>query len=96
MAVLKKEEYLETVKKLVGEDASDETLAVIQNLTDTYNDMETRTGTENWKQKYEENDKEWRKKYKDAFFNGTSNQPRKDDSNIDNAYEKITINSLFE
>lgn len=61
---------LEELLSDVGEGTDDNTLALLENIRDTYNDLSSRTSdTENWKQKYEDNDKEWRKKYRDAFMN---------------------------
>lgn len=69
MAVLKKEELLNAIKEMVGDDTSDETITFIENVTDTINDLESRTkDSEDWKTKYEENDKSWREKYRDRFF----------------------------
>lgn len=64
-----KDEILESLKVRVGEEADDETLSFIEDITDTMNDMESRASDNtNWKNKYEENDKEWRQKYRDRFF----------------------------
>lgn len=69
MAVLKKEDLLNAIKEIVGDDTSDKTITFIENVTDTIEDFETRTNdSENWKTRYEENDKAWREKYKDRFF----------------------------
>lgn len=66
-----KDEILESLRTRIGEDADDETLSFIEDITDTMSDMESRASdTTNWKNKYEENDKEWRKKYRDRFFEG--------------------------
>lgn len=69
MSVLKKEDLLNAIKEIVGDDTSDKTIAFIENVTDTIEDFESRTNdSENWKTKYEENDKAWREKYKERFF----------------------------
>lgn len=69
MAVLKKEDLLNAIKEIVGDDTSDKTITFIENVTDTIEDFESRTNdSENWKTKYEENDKAWREKYKERFF----------------------------
>ena len=65
MAVKSKEEILEAVKKYVGEDVSDEALGFIEDLTDTLGDRED---PEDWKQKYQDLDNEWRNRYKARFF----------------------------
>ncbi len=66
-----KEEILEQIKARLGEDTSDEALSFIEDITDTLTDYETRTNdTTDWKQKYEDNDKQWRERYKERFFSG--------------------------
>lgn len=67
MAVLTKEELLNSLKGFMGEEADDERLTFLENVQDTMNDFETRTQTD-WKQKYEENDSAWRQRYRDRFF----------------------------
>ena len=70
MAVKTREEILESVRARVGEQTDDETIAFIEDITDTLNDLETKAkgdGTD-WKTKYEENDAEWRKKYTERFY----------------------------
>lgn len=71
MAVLSHDEFMDAVKGLAGDNADDSTLAMIENFTDTFNDLESRASdTTDWKAKYEENDNEWREKYKARFFEG--------------------------
>lgn len=71
MAVLSHDDFMSAVKGLAGDSADDNTLAMIENFTDTYNDLETRANdTTDWKAKYEQNDNEWREKYKARFFEG--------------------------
>lgn len=82
MAILNKEDFMSHIKTLIGDNDSDETLKIVEDITDTINDYDTKVkgdGTD-WKQKYEENDKAWREKYRERFFNGSSN----DDDNEGN------------
>ena len=73
MAVLNKEDFMKAIKSVVGENPTDELVTFVENMTDTYTDLETKTkDTTDWKAKYEENDKAWKKKYVDRFFNGSS------------------------
>lgn len=67
MAVVTRDELMERIRSRIGEDTSDEALALIEDFTDTFTDFETRTG-EDWKSKYDELDKTWREKYKARFF----------------------------
>lgn len=74
MAVRTREEILNSIRTHIGDDASDEALALVEDLTDTITDFEQKANNDgqNWKQKYEENDAAWRKKYRDRFFSGSS------------------------
>lgn len=76
MAVKTITEILESVNNVVGESADDETLAFIEDITDTLKDYDTRVQGDgvDWKKKYEENDAEWRTRYKDRFFGGDTQQ----------------------
>lgn len=70
MAILNKEDFFNRINTLVGEDNTDENIKIIEDITDTYNNLETLSqDNANWKDKYEENDKEWRKRYRDRFNN---------------------------
>lgn len=73
--VLSKEEFKEKLKTVIGDRTDDEALSIIEDFTDTYEDLESKTVSveedgENWKEKYEALDEEWRKKYRDRFFSG--------------------------
>nr|DAW20214.1 MAG TPA: hypothetical protein [Caudoviricetes sp.] len=71
MAVLSHDDFMKAVRGLAGDNADDNTLTMIENFTDTFNDLETRANdTTDWKSKYEQNDNEWREKYKARFFKG--------------------------
>lgn len=94
MAILTKEQLMESIKNRVGEDTSDEALAFIENVNDTIESMTTDKNTD-WKTKYEENDAAWRQKYKDRFFNSSS----EDDDDVFEEDEKkkpMTYEALFE
>lgn len=70
MAVKTREEILESFKTRLGENPDDETISFLEDVTDTLDDFEKRAngdGTD-WKNKYEENDANWRKKYIERFF----------------------------
>ena len=84
MAVKTIEEILAGVKARVGEQTDDETIAFLEDVTDTFSDLETRAngdGTD-WKARYEENDAKWRKKYTERFYSSdpsTDPEPPKQD-----------------
>lgn len=67
-----RDELMAKIKERFGEDTSDETLSLIEDVTDTFSDLENKAiDTTDWKAKYEQNDKEWREKYKERFFGST-------------------------
>lgn len=69
MAVRTTEEILESIKTRVGDSTEDADLKFLEDVTDTLSDLRNKSeGQEDWKSKYEENDKQWREKYRDRFF----------------------------
>lgn len=100
MAILSKDQYLERLKKLTGDDASEETLSLIEDFTDTYADLETKSNNnaiEELQAKYDD----LSKKYKERFF---TTQEQKTEEKTDpiptpedevNEAEEITIDDLF-
>lgn len=72
MAVVTKQRILEAIKERFGDDTSDETLALIEDVNDTLDDYENKTkDVTDWKTKYEDNDKAWREKYRARFYSAT-------------------------
>lgn len=68
MAVRTREELMEAIRGRVGD--SDEDLAFIEDVTDTLSDLESRAADQtDWQARYEENDREWRERYRSRFFN---------------------------
>jgi hypothetical protein len=64
MAKLSKDELIEKIKKYVGDRTDDETIEIIEDISDSIDSSDA----DEWKQKYEENDKMWRDKYVSRFF----------------------------
>ena len=71
--VLKKDEVLKKVSDILGDRNDDEAIGFIEDLSDTIEDYDKKLG-EDWKTKYEENDKAWREKYKARFFDATPDE----------------------
>lgn len=67
--VKSKEELLNAIKAILPDDSGDDALALFEDLSDTL-DENKNTDNEDWKNKYEENDKMWRERYRDRFFSG--------------------------
>lgn len=94
MAIKSKAEILELVKARIGDDTSDEALAIIEDVTDTLDDYETRIADSgDWKARYEQNDADWRKKYKERFFAPTDEPEEIDEP--EEVEEKRTFEDLF-
>lgn len=98
MAVLNREDFFSRLQSAVGTDTSDESISFIEDMTDTYNDLESRAngdGTD-WEKKYKELDESWKQKYRHRFFsgNGRSNTDIIEEPE-DNNPETISFNDLF-
>lgn len=99
MAILKKDELLQAVQAKLT--SSDDDLTLLENITDTINELSARDN-EDWKAKYEENDRAWRERYKARFSEPSAKQtveekvatPAKEDDIPKSA--DITIDKLFE
>lgn len=64
MAKLSKDELIEKIKKYVGDRTDDETIEIIEDVSDSIDSSDA----DEWKKKYEENDKMWRDKYISRFL----------------------------
>lgn len=96
MAIKSKEELLKSLNTLIGDNSTDENLAILEDVTDTLKDYETKTADQtDWKTKYEQNDADWRKKYRDRFMSGEEiKDEQKEDVEEDS--KPRTFDSLFE
>lgn len=96
MAVRTREEILESLRNRIGSQNDDETIAFLEDVTDTLSDLEDRAKGDgvDWKGKYEENDAEWRKKYTERFF---SSEPIIDEEppSPESQSEPTTFDELF-
>lgn len=93
MAVRTTEEIMASIKSRFGEDTSDDTIALVEDISDTLNSLTNANNGEDWKKKYEDNDSAWRKKYRDRFFSG-SDDGDEDDPRPE-PKKKYTFESLF-
>ena len=92
MAVRTREEILESIRNIVGDSTDDNTLQVLEDVTDTFTDFENKTANQtDWEAKYKENDEGWRKKYTERFYTGDpSVPPRNNEPVIDEPDDKPT------
>lgn len=95
MAIKSREDLLKSLNTLIGDNSTDENLAILEDVTDTLKDYEEKTADQtDWKTKYEQNDAEWRKKYKERFLSGeTIKDEQEEDVKKDS--KTLTFDSLF-
>lgn len=110
---LNREDFMKAISAIVGERTDDEAISFVENMTDTYDsfgdiehdsfgDIEKDKTIAELKNRLEETEQSWRKKYRDRFYGGTdeeknpSNQPLEEDKDEMIEAEEITIDDLFE
>ena len=92
MAKLSKDELIEKVKKYVGDRTDDETIEIIEDISDSIDSSDA----DEWKKKYEENDKMWRDKYISRFFEKNEQENEDTTNEDDDEKEYKTFEDLFE
>lgn len=102
MAVRTREELLKIVRDYVKDNTDDATLQLLEDVDDTFKDFTEKSKDEtDWKAKFEENDKEWRTKYKERFMSGGDDEKKDvnptpaDEKKEEDEDEKETFNDLF-
>lgn len=90
-----KDEIIKIISSRIGEEPTEDDISLLEDVTDTISDFENKTAdTTNWKEKYEENDKAWKKKYTERFLNNDIKDELFDDDK-DDVPEKLTYDDLF-
>ena len=95
MAVLKREDIIAKISSSFGDDNSDDAIALIEDITDTFDDLESKANGDgkDWKAEAQRIDKEWREKYVARFSKGSSNDDDITESNVDDkpdySFEKL-------
>lgn len=92
MAVRTTQEIIDALKESFGESPDDTQLAMLEDVSDTFTDLNEKSG-EDWKTKYEENDKAWRKRYTDRFSGKAD--PEQDSPGDVPEPKPLTYESLF-
>lgn len=90
MAIRTTEELLNMIRDRTGD--SDDDLAFLEDASDTLISL---SESENWKEKYETNDAEWRIRYKERFFNKEEKDDKEKNDKEDDANYKKTYDDLF-
>lgn len=92
MAKLSKNELIEKVRKYVGDRKDDETIEIIEDISDSIDSSEA----DDWKKKYEENDKMWRDKYISRFVEKKEDEPDTPTEHEEEEKEYFSFEDLFE
>lgn len=92
MPIMDRAAFAAKIQEWVGDRTDDETLEAVESVMNTYDELST--GEDSWKEKYEENDKAWRKKYRDAFFSGAPEEEEREAHREEKA--DIKIEDLFD
>lgn len=88
MSVRKKEELLSSINAIIGENPTDEALALLDDVSDTIDEYETN------QRSVEDVDKQWREKYRQRFFSTDENIDDEKTMGIDKPTPK-TFEDLF-
>lgn len=89
-----KEEMLAEIKAYIGDRTDDETVSLVENVTDTLSDMEKNVNAE---ARVKEVEDMWRAKYMERFFDGDNEKKTaevKEEEETDKA-EEIKIEDLY-
>lgn len=98
--ILKSDEAMAQLKKLVGEDTSEDTISFIENISDTLTSLESKVNNNSDmvpKSELDRINEEWARKYRDRFFEGTTPppEPQPNKNNNENDNEPLTFENLF-
>jgi hypothetical protein len=96
MPVLDKEKYFNRLHERIGTDTSDDAISFLEDMTDTFNDLERRANGdgENWEKKYHELDEAWKAKYRHRFMNSDGGYaPPMEDKKEE--VKEVTFKDLF-
>lgn len=98
MAKLEREKFFERIKERLGEDDSDDALSFLEDVTDTYDELERRSAGdgEDWKGKYETLDSEWRKRYRERFFGAREEVKEEQEEDVKDDGKTRSFDTLFE
>lgn len=66
--VLDREKLLQKISDKIGDSTTDEDIALLEDVADTYDDLRGRVDSDiDWESRYNELDRTWRQRYVDRF-----------------------------
>ena len=95
-----KDEILASIRAKIGDSTEDDDLKLLEDISDTFDDLSQQVANAgDWKTKYEENDKAWKQKYRDRFFNKEADEEierhNEEQEHDDEPPKKLTFDALF-
>lgn len=87
------EEIMQALNTALGEGTSDDTLSLLEDVKDT---LDAGAANVDWKKKYEQNDEQWRQRYRNRFTQGGDpEQEQPDKPSEEPETQKLTFENLF-
>lgn len=97
MAIKTSAEIMDTLRTYLGEDVSDDAIAIIEDMNDTLAEYERQIGdVTDWESKYRELDETWRKRYRDRFFEGGTDEDGSFIEDVNEVEEQEEAPTTFE
>lgn len=102
--VLGRDELMQRIRDRVGDGTTDEDIALLEDIADTYDDLRGRVDSDiDWETRYNELDRSWRQRYIDRFNGKVESDvdfieaPTAEDDEVELEYEAPkTYEELFE
>lgn len=87
-----KDEIMEEIRTYIGDRADDQTIALVENISDTIDDYAAHG---DYDEKLMAVEAEWRRRYIDRFMNGGENKSGVETTEDEEKTEEITIDDLY-
>ncbi|MBO7731198.1 MAG: hypothetical protein J6S67_01545 [Methanobrevibacter sp.] len=97
MAIKTKDEILSQIRDKFAEDSSDEVIGIIEDISDTITDLESKANGDgkDWEAEAKRIDNEWREKYKARFFSGKKEDEVEPEDEVDDTIKNYNFEDLF-
>lgn len=93
--VLNNDDFIKSVKSIIGDRTDEESISFMENMNDTYNSLVTDKEVSNkaWEQKYNALNDTWSKRYKERFLDGSEQENKEKEHEQEN--EPKSYDDLF-